>query len=59
MNQIYPFLLNSAPGSADPKNDLAESAEFTTPTEYTVKLKADLKWANGHVAGLQGRQVLL
>lgn len=49
MNQIYPFLLNSMPGSADPANDIAESAEFTSPTEYTVKLKADLKWANGHV----------
>lgn len=49
MNQIYPFLLNSKPGSAEPENDIAESAEFTTPTEYTVKLKADLKWANGHV----------
>ena len=48
MNQIYPFLLNSMPGSADPANDIAESAEFTSPTEYTVKLKADLKWANGH-----------
>ncbi|WP_269937208.1 ABC transporter substrate-binding protein [Arthrobacter sp. HY1533] len=47
MNQIYPFLLNSAPGSADPKPDIAESAEFTSPTEYTVKLKAGLKWANG------------
>ena len=47
MNQIYPFLLNSKPGSAEPENDMAESAEFTTPTEYTVKLKAGLKWANG------------
>ncbi|SED85378.1 peptide/nickel transport system substrate-binding protein [Arthrobacter alpinus] len=47
MNQIYPFVLNSAPGSADPKPDIAESAEFTSPTEYTVKLKAGLKWANG------------
>ena len=47
MNQIYPFVLNSEPGSADPKPDLAESAEFTSPTEYTVKLKAGLKWANG------------
>ncbi|GAA3321346.1 MULTISPECIES: ABC transporter substrate-binding protein [Paeniglutamicibacter] len=47
MNQVFPFLLNSVPGSADPVNDIAESAEFTTPTEYTVKLKADLKWANG------------
>ena len=47
MNQIYPFVLNSAPGSADPKPDIAESASFSTPTEYTVKLKAGLKWANG------------
>ena len=47
MNQIYPFVLNSAPGSADPKPDIAESSSFTTPTEYTVKLKAGLKWANG------------
>lgn len=47
MNQIFPFVLNSLPGSADPKPDIAESAEFTSPTEYTVKLKAGLKWANG------------
>jgi len=47
MTQVFPFLLNSAPGSAVPENDIAESAEFTTPTEFTVKLKADLKWANG------------
>ncbi|MEG2578583.1 MAG: ABC transporter substrate-binding protein, partial [Glutamicibacter sp.] len=48
MNQIYPFLLNSEPGSPDPSMSLAESAEFTTPSEYTVKLKPGLKWANGH-----------
>ncbi|MBT2553665.1 ABC transporter substrate-binding protein [Arthrobacter sp. ISL-5] len=48
MNQIYSFLLNSKPGSADPVPDLAESASFTAPTEYTVKLKSGLKWANGH-----------
>ncbi|MGO4384542.1 ABC transporter substrate-binding protein [Specibacter sp. RAF43] len=47
MNQIFPFVLNSATGSADPKPDLAESASFTSPTEYTVKLKPGLKWANG------------
>ena len=28
--------------------DIAESAEFTAPTEYTVKLKPGLKFANGH-----------
>ncbi|MEA5453124.1 ABC transporter substrate-binding protein [Sinomonas sp. JGH33] len=47
MNQIYPFVLNSKPGSADPQPDLATSASFTAPTEYTVKLKSGLKWANG------------
>lgn len=47
MNQIYPFVLNSEPGSADPKPDIADSADFTSPTEYTVKLKSGLKWANG------------
>ena len=48
MNQIYPFVLNSEPGSPDPSNDMAESAEYTSPTEFTVKLKPGLKWANGH-----------
>ncbi|ALE92707.1 peptide ABC transporter substrate-binding protein [Arthrobacter alpinus] len=47
MNQIYPFVLNSMPGSADPKPDMAVSASFTSPTEYTVKLKPGMKWANG------------
>ncbi|MEO3933879.1 ABC transporter substrate-binding protein [Micrococcaceae bacterium Sec7.4] len=48
MNQIYPFLLNSKPGTADSTPDIAESASFTSPTEYTVKLKSGLKFANGH-----------
>ena len=50
MNQVYGFLLNSAPGAPDttPSPDLATSAEFTSPTEYTVKLKPGLKFANGH-----------
>jgi peptide/nickel transport system substrate-binding protein len=47
MNQIYPFVINSKPGSADPQPDMAESASFTTPTQYTVKLKPGLTWANG------------
>lgn len=47
MNQIYPFLLNSKPGSSEPQPDIAESASFTSPKEYTVKLKSGLKWANG------------
>ncbi|MFC7877918.1 ABC transporter substrate-binding protein [Isoptericola sp. NPDC057391] len=48
MNQIYPFLLNTPYGSPDVEPDIAESAEFTAPTEYTVKLKPGLKWANGN-----------
>jgi peptide/nickel transport system substrate-binding protein len=48
MNQIYPFLLNTPYGSPDVQPDIATSASFTTPTEYTVKLKPGLKWANGH-----------
>ncbi|KMM45650.1 peptide ABC transporter substrate-binding protein [Cellulomonas sp. A375-1] len=48
MNQVFPFLLNTPYGSPDVEPDIAESAEFTAPTEYTVKLKPGLKWANGH-----------
>jgi peptide/nickel transport system substrate-binding protein len=48
MNQVYPFLLNAKPGTADATPDISESASFTAPTEYTVKLKPDLKFANGH-----------
>ncbi len=48
MNNVFPFLMNSNPGSSDVHPDIAESAEFTSPTDYTVKLKSGLKWANGH-----------
>jgi len=48
MNQIYPFLMNTPYGSPDVQPDIATSASFTAPTEYTVKLKPGLKWANGH-----------
>jgi len=48
MNQVYSFLLNSKPGGAEPVPDLAESSSFTAPSEYTVKLKSGLKWANGN-----------
>ena len=48
MNQVFPFLLNTPYGSPDVEPDIAESAEFTTPTEYTVTLKPGLKWANGN-----------
>jgi peptide/nickel transport system substrate-binding protein len=48
MNQVFPFLLNSVAGNADIVPDIAESAKFTSGKEYTVVLKKDLKFANGH-----------
>jgi peptide/nickel transport system substrate-binding protein len=48
MNQIYPFLYNSPYGTADVEPDIAVSGEFTTPTDFTVKLKPGLKFVNGH-----------
>ncbi|WP_062205855.1 ABC transporter substrate-binding protein [Demequina salsinemoris] len=47
MNQVYPFLLNTPYGSSDVEPDIAESAEFTSDTEYTVVLKEGLTFANG------------
>ncbi|KFF60703.1 peptide ABC transporter substrate-binding protein [Cryobacterium sp. MLB-32] len=46
--QVFPFLMSSEYGSSDVKPDIATKAEFTSPTEYTVTLKPDLKWANGN-----------
>jgi len=48
MNNVFPFLMNSKPGSAEVEPDIAVSAKFTSPTEYTVVLKKGLKFANGH-----------
>jgi peptide/nickel transport system substrate-binding protein len=48
MNQVYPFLLNSKYGTSEVTPDIATSAEYTSPTQYTVKLKPGLKFANGH-----------
>jgi peptide/nickel transport system substrate-binding protein len=48
INQSFPFLMNTPLGSPDVKPDIADSASFTSPTEYTVKLKSGLKFANGH-----------
>src|SRR6476661_10697003 len=48
MNQVYPFLMNTPPGSPDVKPAVAESADFTSPTDFTVMLKSGLKFANGH-----------
>ncbi|CAG7605590.1 ABC transporter substrate-binding protein [Leucobacter soli] len=48
MTNVYPFLLNNPVGSSEVEPDIAESAEFTTPTEYTVTLKSGLTFANGN-----------
>jgi peptide/nickel transport system substrate-binding protein len=48
MNQVFPFLMNTPYGSPDVEPDIAEKAEFTAPTEYTITLKPGLKFANGH-----------
>ncbi len=48
MNQVFPFLMNTPYGSPDVEPDIAESAEFTTPSQYTVTLKEGLTWANGN-----------
>ncbi|HEY0247707.1 MAG TPA: ABC transporter substrate-binding protein [Gryllotalpicola sp.] len=47
MTQVYPFLLDTPYGSPDPKPDIAESADFTNPTTYEVKLKDGLTFKNG------------
>ncbi len=46
--QVFPYLVNTDYNSTEVVPDLAESAEFTAPNEYTVTLPAGLKWANGH-----------
>jgi peptide/nickel transport system substrate-binding protein len=48
MNQVYPFLMNTPLGSPEVEPDIAESAEFTSPTDYTVTLKSGLTFANGN-----------
>lgn len=39
MINVYPFLMSNPVGDSTVAPDIAESAEFTSPTEYTVKLK--------------------
>ncbi len=46
--QVFPYLVNTNYNSTEVVPDLAESAEFTSPTEYTVTLPEGLKWSNGH-----------
>jgi peptide/nickel transport system substrate-binding protein len=46
--QVFPYLVNTDYNSTEVVPDLAETAEFTSPAEYTVTLPAGLKWANGN-----------
>jgi peptide/nickel transport system substrate-binding protein len=46
--QVFPYLVNTDYNSTEVVPDLAESAEFTSDTEYTVTLPEGLKWANGN-----------
>ncbi len=48
MNQVYPFLMNFAPGSSELQPDVAESCDFTEPTIYSCTLKDDVTFANGN-----------
>ncbi|GAA2176801.1 ABC transporter substrate-binding protein [Leucobacter tardus] len=48
MTNVYPFLMNNPVDESEVAPDIAESAEFTAPTEYTVKLKEGLTFANGN-----------
>lgn len=46
--QVFPYLVNTDYNSTEVVPDLAETAEFTSPNEYTVTLPAGAKWANGN-----------
>ncbi|SFR87785.1 peptide/nickel transport system substrate-binding protein [Microbacterium sp. cf046] len=46
--QVFPYLVNTDYNTTEVVPDLAETAEFTSPTEYTVTLPEGLKWANGN-----------
>lgn len=46
--QVFPYLVNTDYNSTEVVPDLAETAEFTSETEYTVTLPEGLKWANGN-----------
>jgi peptide/nickel transport system substrate-binding protein len=45
--QVFGLLMNSKPGTSEVEPDLASKAEFTSPTDFTVTLKPNQKFANG------------
>lgn len=48
MFNIYPTLLTNLPGEVELKGEIAESFGFVAPTIYEVKIKPNLKFANGN-----------
>ena len=48
MQQVFPFLLSYTPGTAETEPEIAESADFTDPSTFEVKLKEGLTFANGN-----------
>ncbi|CAN5394117.1 ABC transporter substrate-binding protein [soil metagenome] len=45
--QVFGLLMDSKVGTSDVEPSLAKTAEFTSPTDFTVTLDAGLKFANG------------
>jgi peptide/nickel transport system substrate-binding protein len=48
-DNIYQFLMNVPAGAKAPQPDAAQSCSFTSPKEYTCKLKPNQKFSNGDV----------
>lgn len=46
--QVFSWLMTSEPGSNEPVPELAETAEFTSPTQFTAVLRDGLTFANGN-----------
>lgn len=46
--QVFSWLMTSEPGSTEAVPELADTAEFTSPTEFTVVLRDGLTFANGN-----------
>lgn len=48
LSQLYPRLLDADAETGELTNELADSAGFTTPTEYTVTIPDGLSFSNGN-----------
>jgi peptide/nickel transport system substrate-binding protein len=44
---VFQFVMNVPAGGTKPQPDAAQSCDFTSPTEYTCKMKPGLKFSNG------------